>query len=540
MVSPKLDLPKPWNKTRRIQKCLCGSPRCKELSKAFGQLGDRRGLWVSVPSAKQDSRKTSEIEFRNKRGSRFRFHMEKARNSLVDNVVAKHSGAKTEYVAYHHFHLSILERGTLSAFGEQFNMPQKIEKQYVKSCLKDPGNYTKDDGWDNAHYMTVPTCTLDEAQSDLQALKEHRFSCVSSPGPEPPAHKGSDIQEIPWDEYQARMEQLHPRKAKPAAIDSPPGSYLVYSSGRPPQNQDGKSFHLVGAAPHKLESSAVKAQRRYKRKREASQMRRGSPMILVFGMSYPLKPGHITEQSIVSNSNELEEIDSRDLLRLRRTEQLYGVQAVTVSLNKAAEYRSTHVNGNFCKWKGSTRRPGIGNQVEAVLNKFHSNRFLVQATLDFFWCPDGSWGKAHWKAGFFKDTLKEVCPLMQQPEENGECCHRGFGVGCVYLPLNTVTLDGVTNAKDVLSQCYNISFVKQKHLKECMLWKATQTIDEGTLAHLGKKKAQEKETCGITNHKLVGMGIKDRVMAAFPELDKEDAKDLTMIRLQRMPSKLSR
>ena len=67
-------------------------------------------------------------------------------------------------------------------------------------------------------------------------------------------------------------------------------------------------------------------------------------------------------------------------------------------------------------------------------------------------------------------------------------------------------MDGVTNAKFVLSQCYNASVVKEKHLK----------VEGHILSRRARAQEQEKETCGISIHKFVGMG-KDSVMAVFPE-----------------------
>ena len=209
----------------------------------------------------------------------------------------------------------------------------------------------------------------------------------------------------------------------------------------------------------------------------------GKPRVLLLGMSYatlltsskgtqhqkaPTLPQILSEMR--NKDKGLEEIDARDLARIRSTESALDVDVYTVSLSKAANYKKTrHLSADF---NGGRRF------IRSFLDHFGEIQF-DQITLDYFWSPCG-WDREHWRDSFFSKTLVD---FARQDILNRQVNKRGqIKTGVVYLPFNKQSYKECVANWPVLRDWFNMSFCRTAHeLQEMALWVGTSRIDESSM-----------------------------------------------------------
>ena len=275
------------------------------------------------------------------------------------------------------------------------------------------------------------------------------------------------------------------------------------------------------------EKSTKDKQRRRVNNRRAYMKKRNQHLVLCLGMSFPFRSGPVSLERVLRErqENTLQLHDARDLARLVKLEEVCNVRAMTVSMQVAGEYQNgRHVYGNFNCGRFLRR---LANSIPRETYRRH----FRQITLDYFWCPDGTWAAEHWGPNFFSKTIPALCNYLEIPNKEVKFCEKGFGIGCIYLPVNSTTLDGVTEFEGKLSKVFNLSITT--NLSECMLFHGTACIDDKVMnTRLGKEAHQGHKYSRLGTSTMNLLNNKDTTTKVFPRLRSLLGMQ-AMIRLQR-------
>ena len=225
----------------------------------------------------------------------------------------------------------------------------------------------------------------------------------------------------------------------------------------------------------------------------------------------------------------LTEMDARDLARCLATEMAGNVDVYTVSKEIGAVYRKDrHVHANFnARSFCATLREAFGEDIQ-----------FTQVILDYYWMPTG-WLVTRWARTLFQKTLPDLVRynLLAFPSKRrAPGKKKELEVGVVYLPFCSHCVKEVVGAIDVLSEYYQISFVKKQDLAGHALWRGTMQIDADTMqTRLGKRLDQEEVYCTFRPKDIyesmedphVSKAAVMKVLQAIP-----DYGDVRMIRLK--------
>ena len=174
------------------------------------------------------------------------------------------------------------------------------------------------------------------------------------------------------------------------------------------------------------------------------------------------------------------EMDARDLARCVATEQAGEMDVYTVSKEIGAQYRSDrHLNANFNARKFC----------KILQQSFGDNIQFSQVILDYYWMPTG-WLVTRWAKTLFSQTLPDLVRfnMLTYPSKRKKTRKGELEVGVVYLPFCAHVTKEIVGAIDVLSDYYQVSFVKKQDLPGHCLWKGTMAIEADTMQHrLGKR-----------------------------------------------------
>lgn len=182
----------------------------------------------------------------------------------------------------------------------------------------------------------------------------------------------------------------------------------------------------------------------------------------------------------------LTEMDGRDLSRCLATEKHCHADVYTVSQEKGALYEPTkHLEANFNR-----------HSFCRELKKHFQETQFDQVTLDYFWIPAG-WNVQHWSRSFFEHTLvslvkEKLLYVPTVPRKRTDPATPGV----VYLPFCFHCFKEIVACREQLTKYYQISFLRQKDLKEVALWQGTQTIEPQIMQGVfGKRFDQEELYC---------------------------------------------
>jgi hypothetical protein len=234
---------------------------------------------------------------------------------------------------------------------------------------------------------------------------------------------------------------------------------------------------------------------------------KGRQKALLLGISYPCvesqmkKRGFdsdilINKEASVDQAIEcvrrgiMTEMDGRDLARCVATEEAGNVDVYAVSKEIGCVYKDDrHIHANF----------NSRNFVASLRKSFGEDVQFTQVILDYYWMPTG-WLVTRWARTLFNRTLPDlvrhnllVFPSKRQQQRRKP---EDLEVGVVYLPFCAHCCKEVVGAIDVLSEYYQISFVKKDELPGHSLWKGTMDIDANIMQGiLGKRLDQEEIYC---------------------------------------------
>lgn len=190
----------------------------------------------------------------------------------------------------------------------------------------------------------------------------------------------------------------------------------------------------------------------------------------------------------------LTQMDGRDLVRCRATEEHCGVEIFCVSQEEGAVYRmDRHLRADI-----------NSRNFVRQLKKHFGRRQFDQIVLDYFWIPRG-WDRSHWKASFFTKTLMAFAEVdvLSVYTLQSEFLDMRRATGTIYLPFSLHCLREIAIAFDKLSAYYRLSFLRKGDLDEVTLWAGTQTVDRDTMAAVfGKQLDQEEIYCVVTKGQL--------------------------------------
>ena len=200
-------------------------------------------------------------------------------------------------------------------------------------------------------------------------------------------------------------------------------------------------------------------------------------------------------------------------LELYQNKYCYAVSNSQRLSDQCWRYSSLDFNHrNFCKnWK-----------------KKYGNVQFLQIILDYFYIPNGTWMKAHWKKPFFLFTIPSFIKenMLDHTDSNNG----------VFLPFCMVCLQQIFLAKKEIEAVYTISFIYTSDLKMNHLWAATQKIDPKTMRNeFDISISQEEIYCKVDkkkiNQHLSGCeGIEEEFKAYVSKI--ENINDVRMIRLK--------
>lgn len=268
---------------------------------------------------------------------------------------------------------------------------------------------------------------------------------------------------------------------------------------------------------------------------------RNKPKILCLGMSYAdieaqMKVENFRDGILINKENGvpqvvecvrrhiLTEMDGRDLARCVAMEKKHRVEAYTVSQERGAAYdKFKHLSANF-------NRPSFSRSIK---NAFGEDCQFQQIILDYFWIPKGAWVISHWSKALFRKVLPDLASLLESTEKR---CSSSLDQGVIFLPFCFHVFKEIVAALSILSQYYQISFVRKKNLRCHALWSGTQAIDPATMQErLGKKINQEEAYCTFSLRDVIqsmedSTVRKDEVIRHFNNI--EDIENVRMIRLK--------
>jgi hypothetical protein len=182
------------------------------------------------------------------------------------------------------------------------------------------------------------------------------------------------------------------------------------------------------------------------------------------------------------------EMDARDLARCVATEQAGGMDVYTVSKEIGAQYRSDrHIHANF----------NARNFCKKLQQAFGDSIQFSQVILDYYWMPTG-WLVTRWAKTLFSQTLPDLVRhnMLTYPSKRRKNRRGQLEVGVVYLPFCAHVTKEVVAAMDVLTDYYQVSFIKKQDLPGHCLWKGTMAIEADMMQHrLGKRLDQEEVYC---------------------------------------------
>jgi hypothetical protein len=182
------------------------------------------------------------------------------------------------------------------------------------------------------------------------------------------------------------------------------------------------------------------------------------------------------------------EMDARDLARCVATEEAGEMDVYTVSKEIGAQYRSDrHIHANFNARKFC----------KILQQSFGENIQFSQVVLDYYWMPTG-WLVTRWAKTLFSQTLPDLVRynMLTYPSKRRKTRRGELEVGVVYLPFCAHVTKEIVGAIDVLSNYYQVSFIKKQDLPGHCLWKGTMAIEADTMQHrLGKRLDQEEVYC---------------------------------------------
>jgi hypothetical protein len=263
--------------------------------------------------------------------------------------------------------------------------------------------------------------------------------------------------------------------------------------------------------------------------------------------------------------NILTQMDGRDLIRCLITERCCNVDVYTVSQECGAVYnKQRHLHANFNRSNfvaklqrhfsasnsngDSTTTPtttilsSLSSSDSDESNKSSSPTtcpiLFKQIILDYFWIPQG-WDTEHWARKFFSQVLVDLCRVLQAPSSNGNGDSSEGGV--VYLPFCYHCFQQVLACRDILTQHYNVSFVRKgtREMEQICLWHGTRQINTDIMQNVFGKRLDQEEVYCTFGPRHVQEVMDDGYISKAKVLDTcrrlEDFHDIRFIALRRIP-----
>lgn len=441
---------------------------------------------------------------------------------------------KALVVALHHIHPEILplrilkERNTGSSTFNISIVPDVVTKKFVKKvvkvgyCDEDLHNLMED------MYWTVPT--YPDAAADLERMKalqsQNKLVFHSLSLEQCEELRLHFTYKIELEKIRNRMRQAdHKERKMVEAVDE---AKDIRAKAANPLVRPCRTENFVKQQTQRRKNN-LQSKKRQKRKLECDHKRQEEnakhlqrlrdrqerPLVLLFGMSFAMcKKDRGNQQDPATFGNFLQNLpavvnatkedrikakDGRDLARILTLREKCNAECITVSLDgkgsRAPEYRpDRHIHGNF-----NNRR--FIRDLNGLLGNRRNPKFQ-QVTLDWFYAPP-NYTDNNWDVGFFHKTLPRLAELklLVNPftENCGELFQNGYGVGCIYIPFCTFTVDSVGKGPVFKALCdyYDISFLIKEQMGECMLYYSTLTIKPDDMEAFFDKKLDQKEVFNI-------------------------------------------
>ena len=233
-----------------------------------------------------------------------------------------------------------------------------------------------------------------------------------------------------------------------------------------------------------------------KRNSDAQKSISSSSKVLMLGMSYPIGdyeegcnlPSRI-HQAINCHKNKLgnlNDMDTRDLARIRATEAACNVDVYTVSMQNAGPYRrDRHVYANY----------NLPRFVEkGLLSTFGPVKFK-QIIMDYCWLGETggcAWKTNHWTYDLFRRTIPKLFDRLET-----RCTSDAkLDTGVIYLPFCPHIVEGLLSVEENLKDLCTIQYVSKTDIYHNCLWVGTGKINDDTMrSDLGKTPDQEETYC---------------------------------------------
>ena len=210
-----------------------------------------------------------------------------------------------------------------------------------------------------------------------------------------------------------------------------------------------------------------------------------------------------TLEEIVEETKQkrITQIDGRDLLRCRITEEQCGVEIFTVSREEGAKYvREKHFSADFG-----------GRNFCSELETYFGSHFTESVTfsqifLDYYWMP-AIWTEAKWGKQFFSRTLPTVArrEILSRPAST-LIGASGLLDGAIIIPFCVHSFREVIANWDNLRRFYNLSFLRKGvGLRGIAVWKGTQKLNAEQMRKLKKKCDGD---CDLCPHLLILLSVK--------------------------------
>ena len=230
------------------------------------------------------------------------------------------------------------------------------------------------------------------------------------------------------------------------------------------------------------------------RKRQKSILSRSN--VLMMGMSYPI--GDYEEgcnlvsgihQAINCHKNKLgnlNDMDTRDLTRIRATEAACKVDVYTVSIQEAGSYRpDRHVYANY----------NLSRFVEKKLLPTFGPVKFKQIIMDYCWLGEtggSAWKINHWTYSLFSQTIPKLFGRLEK-----RCTSNAkLDTGVIYLPFCPHIVEGLLSVEHILKRLCTIQYVSRNDIYHNCLWDGTSKINDDMMRNdLGKTPDQEETYC---------------------------------------------